>query len=265
MEKDSFGNGQPVNLKYTISNNTDHVLYVLVWHTPLKHHRQQFLEIYRGDEKVRYIGPRLHFGNPDKDSYLAIDPGSAVSELVDLRTLWEFNSSGNHVANLRAQLHDVVHHPKRPPRKISKFRPVVLEDRSVSFYVAQDTFTKTIFLPSTGKPGHFLAAFQNCDDNQQKKINAAMQILLDELPDVQTTLYNADINSAYWASTSTDSCFACVPAFGPWGNTVAVGNTTIAIQDSVWGLWNTAWSMLSANCLPKLPLQMRKSVAPCLL
>jgi hypothetical protein len=88
--------GEEVNLKFTLTNESDTPLYFLKWYTPLEGIAGEIFKITRDGQAVPYEGILASRAIPSSDSYVLIHPGETVSAVVDLATSYNFSVAGTY-------------------------------------------------------------------------------------------------------------------------------------------------------------------------
>ena len=112
--------GEPVNLRFTLINNTETNLYVLTWYTPLEGIAGEIFRVERDGQAVSYTGPLATRRDPSPDDYTLLHPGKPVSADVDLATVYDFSTAGeytihfmspmiSHVARTEADMAETMH------------------------------------------------------------------------------------------------------------------------------------------------------------
>ena len=85
----SLPQGEPVEVRFTLTNRSETSLYVLRWYTPLEGLYGDIFRVERDGEPVPYNGPLVMRGDPTGDDYVYLDPGESVSATVDLTAVGE--------------------------------------------------------------------------------------------------------------------------------------------------------------------------------
>jgi hypothetical protein len=85
-----------VNLRFTLTNNSDTRLYVLKWYTPLEGLAGEILHIERDGQVIPYQGILASRDTPSPDAYVLLDAGKSVSAEVDLATAYDFAEAGEY-------------------------------------------------------------------------------------------------------------------------------------------------------------------------
>ena len=75
-----YDSGEPVILRFELSNQGDVDLYVLKWYTPLEGLNSDCLNVIRNQKtKLAYDGPMIKRGRPSPEDYLLVPAGQTVS------------------------------------------------------------------------------------------------------------------------------------------------------------------------------------------
>ncbi len=88
--------GEGVNLRFTLTNNTDTSLYVLKWYTPLEGLAGKLFYVERDGQAIPYQGILASRAAPPPDAYVLLDAGESVSAEVDLSTAYDFSQAGEY-------------------------------------------------------------------------------------------------------------------------------------------------------------------------
>jgi hypothetical protein len=107
--------GEEVELRFTLTNNSDSALYVLKWYTPLEGIAGEIFTVERDGQALPYQGILASRVTPTRDDYVLLEPGESVSAEVDLGTAYDFSQTGlytiaflspriSHVASSEAEL-----------------------------------------------------------------------------------------------------------------------------------------------------------------
>ena len=108
---------QAVPLRLRLRNAGPVPLQVLTWGTPFEGWFAPYLRVWRDDIELRYQGPSLKRGDPDRDDYLRIAAGRARVAVVDLSEAFDLRRSGHYRVVPQVTLHDVfVAASAAPPR-----------------------------------------------------------------------------------------------------------------------------------------------------
>jgi Tol biopolymer transport system component len=85
----SLPRGEPVEVRFTLTNRSETGLYVLKWYTPLEGLYGDIFRVERDGEPIPYNGPLVMRGDPTGDDYVYLDPGESASATVDLTAVGE--------------------------------------------------------------------------------------------------------------------------------------------------------------------------------
>jgi len=89
-------NGEAVNLRFTLTNNTDTRLYVLKWYTPLEGVAGEIFRVTRDGQTVPYEGILATRVAPPPEDYVRLEPDESVSAEVNLATVYDFSLAGEY-------------------------------------------------------------------------------------------------------------------------------------------------------------------------
>jgi len=120
-------NGGSVDVRFVLENNSERLVFVLTWYTPLEGIYGNIFRVFRDDEPVKYRGLLARRGAPVRESYVVIEPGQQVSKVVDLRKGYDMSQAGIYRIEFVGKLHDVATSKSSIPRSVDKFRPLNIE------------------------------------------------------------------------------------------------------------------------------------------
>lgn len=118
--------GEPVELRFQLTNRTAQPLYVLKWRTPLEGQMGTDFQVTRDGTEVSYQGRMVKRANPGADSYVTLAPGASVDARIDLSQAYEMKQPGRYRIAFHGELMDVVEKQAEVPRTMDQFqsRPV---------------------------------------------------------------------------------------------------------------------------------------------
>ena len=129
--------GQPVNLRFSIRNQSDRTLYILTWYTPLEGIAGEIFSVTRDGEAVPYRGIMAKRGDPSRDEYTVVQPRAEASVVVDLAEEYDLSRAGRYQVEFTSRLHDVTDDESAVPRKRDDHRPQDLRCSTAAFEVAR--------------------------------------------------------------------------------------------------------------------------------
>ena len=135
--KEAYVIGEPVNLRFSLQNQTDRTLNILTWYTPLEGIAGEIFSVMRDGNEVPYRGILAKRGDPSKDEYVTIKPGATVSVEVDLAKDYDLSQVGRYHVEFTSQLYDVAEKESSIPRKRDDHHPQGLPCNSVSFEIVR--------------------------------------------------------------------------------------------------------------------------------
>jgi hypothetical protein len=119
--------GEPVELRFQLTNPTAQTLYVLEWHTPLEGLLNNFLQVTRDGTEIPYQGPMLKRGNPSAEEYTAIPAGKSVEATVEASLAYDFKQPGHYRIAFRNELMDVTANQSEVPHPLDRFQPMTVK------------------------------------------------------------------------------------------------------------------------------------------
>lgn len=114
--------GQPVELRFQLTNRTAQPLFVLTWRTPLEGLWGNDFQVTRDGTEVPYQGPMKKRGNPSAEHYVTIAPGASVDGKVDLSQAYELKQPGRYRIAFQGRLLDVAEKQADVPRSLEAFQ-----------------------------------------------------------------------------------------------------------------------------------------------
>jgi hypothetical protein len=108
--------GEPVNIRFTLTNCTADTVFVLAWYTPLEGILGEFLRVDCDGEEVPYRGILAKRGDPASDEYITLPGGGAVSAEVDIATAYDMSHPGRYRVAYTPLLCDVTAQADLVPR-----------------------------------------------------------------------------------------------------------------------------------------------------
>jgi hypothetical protein len=114
--------GEPVELRFQLSNPTAQPLYVLNWHTPLEGLLSNCLKVTRSGTEIPYQGPMFKRGDPDAESYVSLAPGASTEATIEASLAYDFQQPGSYRIEFRGPLMDVTTQQAEVPRPLARHR-----------------------------------------------------------------------------------------------------------------------------------------------
>ena len=99
---ESLASGEPVNVKFTLTNTTSEGLYLLKCFTPLEGLAGDIFRVRRDGMSLPYQGLQVKRGVPTPDGYVWIDAGGSVSAQVDLAEGYDLTQAGEYTVDFRS-------------------------------------------------------------------------------------------------------------------------------------------------------------------
>ena len=106
--------GQPVPLRFTLTNRGRAAVRVLNWATPFEGWFGPYVQVMRDGALLGYAGPMVKRGDPGADEYVAIPAGRSRRASVDLAQPFDFTQPGRYRVVPRITLFDITTGAARP-------------------------------------------------------------------------------------------------------------------------------------------------------
>lgn len=116
--------GEPVELRFQLTNPSAQQLYVLDWHTPFEGLLNNYLLVTRNGTELPYEGPMLKRGPPSADDYVSLAPGASAEGTVDVSLAYDFKQPGHYRIEFRGTLMDVATQKPEGTRPLDTHRSV---------------------------------------------------------------------------------------------------------------------------------------------
>jgi uncharacterized protein (DUF58 family) len=129
--------GEPLMLRFRLTNRSAQPVYVLNWLTPLEGLLGDILKVTRGETAIAYQGPKVKRGDPEADEYVTLAPGDSAEAEIDVTLAYELTQPGRHrIAFSREGLMDVTTSRAEVPRPLAKHRAFPLQCAAVETELA---------------------------------------------------------------------------------------------------------------------------------
>jgi peptidyl-Lys metalloendopeptidase len=92
----TFGAGEAVAVKLSLTNVSRHPVRLLKWYTPADGLEEALLKVSREGEEVAFIGP--HYKRPAEQAadFLTLAPGESLTRTVELSGLYDLSKTGSY-------------------------------------------------------------------------------------------------------------------------------------------------------------------------
>ncbi len=110
--------GEPILLRFELTNSSDRTVHVLKWYTPLEGLRGNLFRVTRDGKELDYRGPMVKRGQPQLGDYAAIPSGESVSAEVDLARAYDLSAPGEYQLAFRSRLRDFTWDEKELPKPV---------------------------------------------------------------------------------------------------------------------------------------------------
>lgn len=87
---------ESTKIKFTFTNNSEEIIYILKWYTPLEGMRSRFLNITFGKEEIKYEGIMAKRSLPKAKHYICLKPQQSIDNTIDLTESYTFPYDGDY-------------------------------------------------------------------------------------------------------------------------------------------------------------------------
>jgi hypothetical protein len=96
---DAYKKGEPAQLIFEITNQTDKTLHILKWNTPLEGLQSPCLDIRSGKKQIIYDGIMKKRGLPQAKDFLTLKPNESATQKIDLTEAYDIAKTGSFTVN----------------------------------------------------------------------------------------------------------------------------------------------------------------------
>jgi hypothetical protein len=137
--------GEAVNLRFTLTNNTDTRLYVLEWYTPLEGLAGEIFRVERDGQVIPYQGILAYRDAPPPDAYVLLDAGESVSAEVDLATAYDFSEAGEYtIAFISPRISHIARSETEMAKTVDDLGPVQIPSNRVTVEIGGSSKPKSM-------------------------------------------------------------------------------------------------------------------------
>lgn len=134
----SYVQGKPVVVDFTLENNSDADLWILKWYTPLEGIKGKILQVTCDGEELPYEGMMMKRGNPSRDDYVLLHPSASARAEFDLAEVYSLKPCNECRLSFKGRIHDVVFDQSKIPRANDQQESAEVSGTSVSFRIEHD-------------------------------------------------------------------------------------------------------------------------------
>ncbi len=106
LAKSTFRAGEPVDVRFTVTNVTGQPVTFLVWHTPLEGFKADMFRVTWKGKPIQYLGAVYKRTPPQPGDYVTLGPGDSTSAAIDLSKAYDLSVSGPYRVSLATVLPD---------------------------------------------------------------------------------------------------------------------------------------------------------------
>ncbi|MCK8498690.1 MULTISPECIES: DUF1573 domain-containing protein [Myxococcus] len=121
--------GEPVEVRFKLTNTSEQPVYVLKWHTPLEGVRNNFFRVTLAGSATEqpYLGPMVKRGPPDASSYATLAPGASEERSVDVAQVYGVQTPGTYRIHFEGPLMDVTTDAAKVPALNGEFHDTAVD------------------------------------------------------------------------------------------------------------------------------------------
>ena len=109
LEEKEIPAGEPVNIIFSLKNQTDRPLYAFKWYTPLEGLRGDIFRVEKEDgSEILYRGLIVRRPRPRAADYMEVKPGETVTAVVDISHAYNMSGGGCFSVRFKGRLLDVT-------------------------------------------------------------------------------------------------------------------------------------------------------------
>ena len=131
--KGNYVVGGPVIISFTLENQTDTDLWILIWHTPLEGLRGRIFLVMCDGEEVPYEGRMVKRGDPVRYDYVHIRARGSSSTEVDLSLAYNLPVADECRVEFKGQIYDFTSGEDYIPRRRDEHQGVHIPGNIVCF------------------------------------------------------------------------------------------------------------------------------------
>jgi hypothetical protein len=130
--------GDSVEVKFTLINNSGSGLYVLKWYTPLEGLGGEIFQVERDGQPIPYEGPLAMRGDPTPDAYVFLDSGASVSATIDLAAAYNFSGPNEYtITFISPRISHVARTEDRMAASVDDLGPVEIPSNRVTVRIGR--------------------------------------------------------------------------------------------------------------------------------
>ncbi|HEY6065712.1 MAG TPA: M35 family metallo-endopeptidase [Thermoanaerobaculia bacterium] len=173
-----FDRSEPLAIRFTLANESDHDVQVLRWHTPLDGFTADIFDVRLDGEPVAYTGRLVKRVAPTPGDYVTIEAGGSVSAVFDPSQGYDMSRSGRYTIRYRGEFIETssTHWigPVRIRSEASGDGEVVVDAREASFGVeGEGTVERPETEPELGTMS-LPPAYSGCTNQQRSALSTAL-------------------------------------------------------------------------------------------
>lgn len=129
-----YHSGEPVTIRFQLSNNTSRPVAVLLWNTPFEGLMGKAFDVFCNGQEMAYQGPMAKRGAPSAKSYAIIEAHAAITATLDLATAYALPTQGQCVVTFRGSVLDATE-PDQIPRSMDQLQTTLVSGDPFTFQI----------------------------------------------------------------------------------------------------------------------------------
>ena len=122
----------PVELVFTVTNQSDQAVYLLNWYTPLEGIFGDIFQVTYAGQELLYLGPQVMRDAPLPEQYTLLAAGESATAVVDLSTAYDFSTMGHYsIAFKSPQISHLVENTSDFSTSVEELGPVQISSQPV--------------------------------------------------------------------------------------------------------------------------------------
>jgi len=130
-----YASGEPVILRFSVSNGSDRTVWLLSWLSPLEGLRGDILTVVCDGKVLPYEGIMMKRGDPAKADYIEIGPNGTAFKDFDLSLSYTLSPSRDCKVEFSGHFLDACLIEGNVPRKREQFKPFNIDGDGLVFEI----------------------------------------------------------------------------------------------------------------------------------
>lgn len=171
-------------VKFTLTNNSDEILSVLKWGTPLEGINDDMFWVQKGEEVAVYLGRIMKRAAPRPEDYATLNPKESISTDFDLSNVYDISNSGNYTVEFDSHVLDIgTEEPKTLAENVARTgdsKSQKVRSNKVDFTLLEDRKAKqsrgvSLEWSQELSAEAFISSFRACSTQQRNLLKNALE------------------------------------------------------------------------------------------